>query len=229
MAVFVLMVGGLLLASNLLNWGASFWEILWPTALLVYGFFGLFSGFSFFRAGCFLFGSYFLASNLGLLPFSVGADVIFPVIILLFGLSLLADALRKPKKPHFHIKRNGGDSKEKLHYSASSETFDCSMSFGDNTRMIDLPRLSRGEVSCSFGELRIDLSGCGAFAPGCEIDASCSFGELIFLVPKCCRVEHDISTAFGNLSVTGQPDPCPTGILHLCGSVNFGEIEIRYI
>ena len=56
LAVLVLTVGGLTLASEILNWDVSFWSILWPTALLVYGLFGVLPRFSFFRLGCLLFG-----------------------------------------------------------------------------------------------------------------------------------------------------------------------------
>ena len=51
-ALFVLVTGILLLVSAVLELGASFWSILWPTALFVFGVFGLWPRFSFFRLGC---------------------------------------------------------------------------------------------------------------------------------------------------------------------------------
>jgi len=230
-ALFVLLVGGLLLASNLLQWGASFWDIFWPSALVMFGLFGLFPRFSFFRTGCFLFGAYFLAANLGLMAFDIGKEVILPVLILLFGLSLLADALRKPKKPHFHIHHagTGHSQKTKSDFKTGAESFECSMSFGEADRYVELPRLSRGEVSCSFGSMQIDLTGCEAFSDNCEIDASCSFGDLELIVPRCCRVIPDAGTAFGNLGISGQPDPDAPYTLHLVGHVSFGEISVRYV
>ena len=229
-AVLVLLVGSLLLASNILNWGASFWEILWPSALLVFGVVGLFPKFSFVKTGCALFGGYFLISNLGLLTVSIGKEVIFPVLILLFGLSLLADALRKPKKPMVQFKfEKNGEKTQTSEYSTEGESFTCSQTFGENKHYIALPRLSGGDVSCTFGELMIDLSGCETVSEGCRIDVGCTFGEVKFLVPRRFRAETDISTAFGNVDNSSQPDPGSTGTIVLSGSVSFGEIEIRYI
>ena len=52
LAVWVLLVGGIMLASSFLNFNAGLWDVLWPSALLVYGLFGLLPRFSFFRLGC---------------------------------------------------------------------------------------------------------------------------------------------------------------------------------
>ena len=230
-AVLVLLVGGLLLASNLLDWGASFWGILWPSALLVFGLFGLWPKFSFFRTGCALFGGYFLISNLGIATVSIGKEVIFPALMLLFGLSLLADALRKPKNSKFRFIKRGSKrhGQQKSQCSAEGETFACSQSFGENSYYISLPRLSGGEISCAFGELTVDLSSCETVSDRCRIEVSCYFGETVLLVPCRFRVETDISTAFGDFHISGTPDPAPIGIVVISGSVNFGEIQIRYI
>jgi len=227
-AVLVLLVGGLLLASKLLDWDVTFWGILWPSVMLIFGVFGLCPKFSFFNVGCALFGCYFLVSNLGLLTISIGSEVFFPVLILLFGLSLLADALRKPKKPlvHFGLKRKG---KSKSEFSANGETFQCSQSFGENRRYIAFPKLSGGDISCNFGELTADLSGCQTISDPCRIEISCSFGETVLLVPRRFRVENNVSTVFGECAVSGTPDPVTLGAIVVSGSVNFGEIQIRYI
>ena len=232
-AVLVLLAGTLTLLSKLLSWGAGFWEILWPSALLVYGGRGLLRRFSFFSAGCALCGAYFLADNLTSWDMNFGGELIFPIIVVLFGISLLIDALRKPKKPHFSITHNGKphrDGKKTVNeYSADDESFECNLSFGECVRVIDLPRLSGGEASVCFGELTVDLSGCEEIADGCEIEASCSFGQLNLLVPKHCRVKTDASTAFGNLNIVGQPDNDYSATIELDGSASFGEIQVKYI
>lgn len=98
MAVWVLLVGGLLMAGNLLHWNVGFWDILWPSALVVFGLSNLLPKFSFFSLGCALFGGYFLLDNLNLLPITLGKNMLLPIFLLLFGLSLLVDAIRKPNK-----------------------------------------------------------------------------------------------------------------------------------
>lgn len=235
-AVLVLLVGVLTLLDKLFSWDVGFWSILWPSTLLVFGLSGLYPKFSFFHLGCSIFGAYFLVTNLHIWEFNIGGELIFPVIIVLFGVSLLVDALRKPRKPRFKVTHNGdtvwsknGNSKTKSNYTANGESFACSLSFGESTRLVELPRLSYGDVSCSFGELTVDLSACAEIADNCKIDANCSFGELTFLVPEKYRVEPDSSTAFANFAVEGCPDSEPTAVIHMNASVSFGEIAVRYI
>ena len=233
-ALFVLLVGGLLLTSRLLAWDVSFWEILWPSALMMFGLQGVFRKFSFSGIGCTLFGGYFLLENLGITQLNLAGELIFPILIVIFGLSLLADALRKPKKPKFRILHNGksvgsGDKNTKSTFTTDVHSFECSLSFGENTHYIELPLLQQGDISCSFGELTVDLSGCEEVFRNCRIDANCSFGELILLVPRRFRVEPDSSTAFASLEIVGQPDPEPKGVIRLDANISFGEITVKYI
>ena len=236
-ALWILLTGGLLLASSILDWDISFWDACWTTGLALFGVFGLFSKFTFFRLGCALFGTYFLLDKLDAAPFRLGKELIFPVLLVLFGLSLLADALKKPKKSSFSFSHRGkriyshgdGSRKHRSHCHMDGEHFDCSCSFGENHRIITLPRLSSGEASVSFGELTVDLSGCDVIANHCRIDASCSFGELKIVVPAHCRVEADASTAFGAVEFKGHPSADADTVIELDGSANFGEICICYI
>ena len=234
MAVWVLLVGGLLLTANLLKWNVGFWDVLWPSALLVYGLFGLFPRFSFFHLGCGFFGAYFLLSNLNIRPFDLGKELLLPVFLLLFGLSLLADALRKPNKKHFTITHNGKpvpgvSGKTSSYCNIEDECFDCNLSFGEENHPVQLPRLSGGNANVSFGELTIDLTACGEIADGCPISANCSFGELRFLVPRWCRMDMATSKAFASVDIKGSPDPAPRTSIAMDASVSFGEITIRYI
>ena len=195
-ALCVLLVGGLLLASKLLHWDVSFWELLWPSALLMYGLQRIFHRFSFFGVGCALFGGYFLLENLGITQLNLAGELIFPILIVIFGLSLLADAMRKPKRGRFRVTRDGAkicdeNGKPKTgrnEYTTDGESFEYNFSFGESTHAVALPRLSNGEVNMSFGELILDLTPCGKIADSCKLEANCSFGELEILVPKYCRV-----------------------------------------
>ena len=234
-AMFVLLVGTLTLLSQILQWGASLWDILWPSAMLIIGLRRLLRRFSFFGIGCTLFGGYFLIENLNIWELDIGSELIFPAVIVIFGLSLLADALRKPRKPRFSITHNGepvlsGNEKStKSSFSEKDGRFDCSLSFGDDYRLISLPCLSGGEASCSFGALTVDLSGCDEVSQNCQLDTSCSFGSLTLIVPKKFRVETDSSTSFASLTVSGQPDPSPAGVILLGADVSFGEILVKYV
>lgn len=231
-ACWVVFLGILLLVDNIYHLDVGFWSLAWPSFLLAMGLFGG-KRFSFGRLGLVLVGGYFLIDHLGFLPAVLSGDILWPALVILFGLSLLVDALRKPDKPKFRIVHNGkeddGESKKTSSFSSDAHSFDCSLAFGEETRYISIPLLQEGDISCTFGSLTVDLSGCEAVSSECEIDASCAFGTLTLLVPKRFLIEPDSSTAFGNIEYFGQPDPDPIGVIHLDASTSFGHMEIHYI
>ena len=98
LAVGVLIIGALYLLAKWYQWDVSFWGILWPTVLLVHGVRSIFPKFSLFNFGIALCGGYFLIQNLGFWRLEIATELILPICIVLFGLSLLKDALQKPKK-----------------------------------------------------------------------------------------------------------------------------------
>jgi len=229
-AIFVIVVGVLYFLAQILNWDVNFWQILWPTALLVFGLLGISKKFAFVPLVCSLIGGFFLIDKLHPMGLDIKSGYIWAILIVLFGISLLADALRKKKGPHFsfHPNTNRHNAK-KSHYEPGEDSFTYSASFGETVEYIELPVLRYGDVSTSFGEYRIDLSGVESVAENCTIDANCSFGELVFLVPRKYHVKPDCSTAFASVSIDGQPDPQPAGIIYINASVSFGEICVEYI
>lgn len=233
---FILLVGGLTLLARILDWDVSFWSILWPCAIVFTGVGGLLHRFSVFNSACVLFGGYYLISNLGLWTLDISGKLFFPICIVLFGVGLLIDAMRKPKKPRIRVTKSGkkipgvyANKKQVNECTTEGEEFQCSLSFGEHTHVVALPRLSMGEISVSFGELTVDLTGCEEVSQDCEIEASCSFGELRLLVPSRFAVQSSNSTAFASIDVHGQPDAAPAGVIHLDANASFGEISVRYI
>ena len=229
LAVWVLLVGLLLLGMYFeypRPMYFTLWELLWTSALFIFGVFGLFPKFSFFRFGCAFFGGYFLLETGGLLKGSMHEGLMIAIIVLLFGLGLLFEALRKPKKGNFPMNHIGSSNN---HCTYNGECFDCATAFGDNNYLIQLPRLSGGCGEVSFGEMTVDLSGCEEFADNCRLELKCSFGELELLVPRCCRVDPASSTAFASVETKGAPDSNAAAVISLDCSVSFGEITIRYI
>lgn len=228
-AIFVLLVGMLLLSDKILGWQVGFWSICWPSALLVFGVFQICKRFNFTSIACTLLGSYFLLKNLGFVELHISGDLIFPALILIFGLCLLVDALRKPKGPKFHIKNHGDNSKMKQNFTQDGERFDCSLSFGQTCHRVCLPRLSEGNADCSFGELTVDLTGCDEIADGCTVNIGCHFGALNLIVPKAYRVQCESGASFGAIETQGDPDSNCSGTIRLTGVVSFGGVEIHYV
>jgi len=235
-ALFVLLVGILTFASKALQRDVSFWGILWPSAFLVFGLSRLFQKFSVLSFGSILLGGYYLMHNLWIWRLQIAGELIFPLMVVLFGLGLLIDALRKPNKPKFRISKNGvklcdenGNEKTKSTFTTDEDCFDCSLAFGEKAHEVQLPLLRYGNASCSFGELTVDLSGCEEISADCQIDAKDSFGELVLLIPKKYRAHIDSRTSFAAVTVKGQPDPYPQGVIEINASVTFGEILVKYV
>lgn len=234
-AIWLLLTGAVMFCSNIWGWEADLFSVLWSSGLMLFGLFGLYPRFSVLRLGCALFGGYFLYTEIA--PHTLNKEYLLPVFLLLFGLSLLVDGLRKPKKGNFRMEHNGqalipfsqNPGSPKNHCIYDGEQFECAACFGEGSHIIQLPRLSGGYVECSFGELNVDLSGCGEIADGCCLELSCSFGELELLVPRQYRVEAASSCSFGSVNEKGSPEPGSRLTIYVNCKVSFGDITIRHI
>jgi len=227
LATFVLLVGIVYLISSLLELGLSLWDAAWPSALLVFGLFTLWPRFSFVSLASALLGGYILASKLLHLYFLLPGGVILAVLILLFGISLIADIFIRKKVPSKHM--NFGADKVKCEFKVDRNEFTYKCSFGENIRKLQIPTLERGRIEVNFGDFTMDLSGVDALAPGCVIDVGCSFGELKILVPNRFQVVHESSTAFAGFNISGAPSLPSEGSIMLNAKVRFGEIKVIYI
>jgi transcriptional regulator with XRE-family HTH domain len=228
-AVWVLAVGTLYLLSQLLSWDMSLWDVLWPTGLLVFGLFNLWPKFSFFSTGCVLLGGYFLVQRWLPLPEHLDSGVIWAVVILLFGASLLADALRKPKKGKFYVHQNNKSGKFVRNLDVEENEFEYHASFGEDTVMIQLALLENGEASGGFGEYTVDLTGVQSVSEDCRLELNCSFGEMTVLIPERFAVVSDSTSAFASVEITGSPEETPQGTIKVEANCHFGAIEIKYV
>jgi transcriptional regulator with XRE-family HTH domain len=225
-ALLVLAVGIQMILSKIFAYDISFWNLLWPTALVFFGGAGLFRKFSFVRLGCILFGGYFLLTHWQLLPFTLGGELVFPIILVIFGFSILVDSLKRPKKPHISLTHNGQPTND---FQLDTESFDITASFGEEEKFISIPLLRAGHINTSFGDYTVDLSGVEAVTDPCILEANCSFGELTILVPRKYQVKLDTTTSFGDININGQPDEEPVGTIFIDANASFGEVSIRYI
>ena len=228
LAIWMILAAVMMLAAKYLNQSVNLWTALWTTALLVFGLYGLWPQFSFFHLGCGLAGGYLIAGELFPGVLILQKDHILPIVLLLFGISLLADAGKKKKNPIFRIASHK-KNKEQCFYETEGETFSFEMAFGSRQQTVELPLLRHGDAEVAFGELTLDLRGCREFAQDCSLDLECAFGELTVLLPACVRAKPDSSTAFGSVSVSGHPDPDAAQTIRLDCDVCFGQIILRYL
>lgn len=229
-ALFLVLTGCLWLVSNFMEMGVNLWDIAFPSALLVFGLFGLYPKFSFLRLGSALLGGYYLLNSFSLLPFDLnGKDLLLPAFLVVFGLSLLLDALRKPQKPKFSFTYNGKNRHVKRNqFQIHEDHLEFSASFGDVDQLITMEKLRTGCISTSFGDYTLDFSGVESLAPDCRLEVSNSFGELTLLIPRRYRVISENSTSFASIDMEGSPEN-PIGTIFMDANSSFGEIDLRYI
>lgn len=196
--------------------------------IFVFGFFSLFRRFSPLRLGCALAGGAFIF-NLIAEPSIGDMDWYVPLLagVALFGLDMFFDALlgRKRAVPMGHRV----PSCMKNSFECEGESFDCSTSFGEDNHLIAMPLLSRGRAEVSFGEMTLDLTGCQEFASVCHLELHSSFGELNVLLPRSCRAETAIKTAFAACDTFGAPDLEANSRIYVNGNAYFGHVTIRYV
>ncbi len=233
LAIWLLLSGAVLLASNLMGWSGDLWGILWPSWLVVYGAFGFSTWkFSFLRMLSLLAGLYFLLNNLRPDLFTLPGTFYLPILLIILGVGLILDAQRTKRKPSFHFKLKGNPdvkSSPAASLTQTEDSFTYTGSFFDDKETVYLPLLNSGNVEVSFGNLNLDLTGCEAFGEDCRLDIACSFGEVNLLLPCTCRVKADSDTAFGNLEISGECAPdAPYTIALNCG-ICFGNVTVRYI
>ena len=230
-AALVILVGCLYLVSSLMKLEIGLWDIIWPSALLIFGIHGLYPKFSFISLGAVLFGGFFLVNRFVPMDLQLDSGVIVAVVILLIGGSLLLEALRKPKRPMFQFHYSGKDenSNTRCSYEVSGDGFEFSGSFGDLYQNVELPLLDHGEIDTSFGDFTVDLSGVEAVTDSCEIEANVSFGNVRLQVPKKYRVAASSNASFASVEIKGSHDPAPIGVINLEANVSFGQIVVQYI
>ncbi len=230
-ACWVLLMGALLLVDNMLQTDVGFWNLAWPSFLVMLG---LFSGkkFSFTNVGFILLGGFFLLKNIGILPMELGGEILWPTLVILFGVSLLADALRKPKNAtyRFYNHRTGREHHETVRRcEVRNNEFECENCFDNGDFLITSDLLCHGDVENNFGSAKLDFSGVQAVADDCRIDAECNFGELKLLIPRRFMVQLSPDTAFGSVQTQGQPNETVDGTITIHCEANFGSIVICYI
>lgn len=196
--------------------------------LFVFGLFSLFHRFSPLRLGCALAGGAFIY-NLLTEPSISDMDWYVPLLagVALFGLDLFFDTILGRKRRV--SKGHRTPSCMKNSFETETDSFTCSTSFGEDSHSITMALLSRGRGEVYFGDLTLDLTQCESFAENCQIELHCSFGELTVLIPRRCRAESSVSTAFAACDTFGAPDPDASTRIYVNGNASFGHMVIRYI
>lgn len=227
--LFILTVGALILVNALLSLPVSFWTVLWMCALIYLGVSGLFGGFSLFSLLLALGGLGCLLSAYDVIHLSFEWKYVLPVLLLLWGVSLLFHVFFGKKK-HRRKHENAHRGRESVgEMSCEDGILHCEARFGSRRIPVVLPLLRGGEIEAGFGELTVDFSACGAVAPDCRLSVESSFGMLRLLIPARFRVELSPNESFGTSQIKGAPAENPEATIRIDAEVSFGTLEIQYI
>jgi len=203
-------------------------DIAVSCGIFSFGLCSLLRRFSFLRLACACFGG-ICVWNLITQPGITDMDWRIPLCagLTLFGLDMLLDSLlgRKAAVPAGHKI----PACTKNSFETEADTFACTASFGESTRLVTLPVLSGGQAAVSFGDLTLDLTGCQEFAQDCQLKLCSDFGEMTVLIPRQCRAEIRIHTTFAQCDTIGQPAPDAASQIYVNGTACFGHITFRYI
>ena len=228
-AAYVITVGILLLVNTLCTFDVSWWTVVWTTALIFAGAAGLFPRFSIFCLILLLCGLYFLLDAYKILPFALGWNILLPVCIVLWGIGILVDVLRRRKYKKVAY-RETGDNQAQREYSSQNGWIRTRMGFGSSRTPVVTDCLRGGSVEANFGDFTVDFSGCRTVVPQCSLNVGNHFGKLTMLFPEKFLVQLQSKDNFAaNAQIQGRPSSTPEGTIQIHLENNFGAVIIRYI
>jgi predicted membrane protein len=157
-----------------------------------------------------LLGVAFLSSNLFSWNFFA---VLWPIILIAIGMSILLGT---------------GETKKKPEASTSSKEFlSDTVVFWGLDRKIKSQDFKGGEFNVAFGGLQLDLRDAKIAKGGAKVHINCAFGGVEVFVPKDCRVKTKGSGVFGAWEPKVEDRKVDTPVLEITGGVMFGGVEIK--
>ncbi len=157
-----------------------------------------------------LLGVAFLSSNLFSWNFFA---VLWPIILIAIGMSILLGTGESTKKP--------GASQ------SSKEFLSDTVVFWGLDRKVKSQNFKGGEFNVAFGGLQLDLRDAKIAKGGAKVHINCAFGGVEIFVPKDCRVKTKGSGVFGAWEPKVEDRKVDTPVLEITGGVVFGGVEIK--
>ncbi|MBQ9950071.1 MAG: helix-turn-helix domain-containing protein [Clostridia bacterium] len=230
--VSIIIFGVCLFINVYFKLNVSVWNIVWTDAVLCLGIWMMIHRLSPFSVGVTFTGLYFLLHNFGVITINATWSLVLPVLLVLWGLTMIIDRLipRKKKKNYGHqyFRYTGSDKEKKKDFSCTDGDINCEIRFSEDYISVNTPILRGGNAEISFGECTLDLSGCESVVQDALLKADVSFGELKLIVPPHIRIIPESSKSFGSVNVLGAPREDAQYTLTLDCDVSFGELNIKY-
>lgn len=224
----LLMLVGPVLKINETN-AIGFWGAVWISALLVWGVGGMLRRIRLSNVVATLGGAYFALEGLGIIALDLGWEIVFPVLILLLGVSMLIDGIRKKNRKTETIHISAPESGVASAMRMEDGVLEYNNAFSDSTTPIRTPVLKSGTINVSYGDHTLDFSGVEQVAEDCTVTFNGSFGDTCLRIPRRFRVNFITSKNCSEVNVIGHPDITPEGTINLVGNLSFGQLTIEYI
>lgn len=159
------------------------------------------------------FGVIILIDNLGYLPGSMW-DIIWPVMLVILGISLLTSSTRRKKALKGSLK----------------DLVNITTVFSGNEEKVESKEFRGGIITTIFGGTELDLRYAGISSEGCELDITTVFGGVTIIVPENWRL-HTSGTPFlgalENKTMNAFEPDDDSPVLNIHYFVMFGGIEIK--
>lgn len=230
-ALFVILFGLSLLYRYMQSINVSLWRLLWANALLCIGISSATRKISPFSIGVAALGGYWVLFLLGIVPGILKWGLLLPILLILWGIGLIIDIIRKPKVINYRktYNKDGSYNKESSYNCSWNDGYiNCDISFATRTFVAQPGKICGADIDTSFGSLTVDMRNCTDVDDNALINVDCNFGSVVLLVPKHFIVSCDEDSAFGKVTLRGRADADATAVLHMKCDVSFGSIEVRY-
>ena len=153
-----------------------------------------------------LFGLGILLDNLGVLDFEQMFRDFWPLLLILWGVSVIVRRRKPPAPPPAPPPPPPGETlgTGEPQSFASSDLVHQSNVFGDIVTRITSQSFRGGSVSTVFGDCDLDISGT-VFAPGDhELRVHGVFGDSTVSVPKEAAISISAHSLFGDVTLLGE-------------------------
>lgn len=202
------------------------WAISWETALIAMGIVTLYKHYwkKIWGYVLIIVGGVFLLKDI--LPGTINDDLIFPIMIILFGVITISKGTNIFQKKKFN---NHDVMFEEVEDLSSDDFIRSSTYFGGVKKNVVSKTFKGGDFTTAFGGIELNLTKADMEKP-IKVNSFTAFGELKLIVPANWRVESQVTCIFGAVedtrSTSNQIEQENVRVLTLTGTCFMGGVEI---
>ncbi|MEA5059348.1 MAG: helix-turn-helix domain-containing protein [Candidatus Pelethousia sp.] len=229
-ALLLIGLGALFLLCRYFGLTPSVWDIVWPAVVLGLGVAWFVQEIAPLGLGVAFVGFYYLLHNLGQpLPFALDWNLIWPIGLVLLGLTILIGRFRCRSRWRENRPRCCKNRAESIEYSEEEGFLDVHATFAEATRRIKSEKLNGGDLNLVFAGGEMDLSQVKSLGEkgAAVLNVHVVLAGCSIYLPPYIRVDNRASCTMGGVDIHGAPSN-PTATLTITGNVVLGGIDIRY-